>query len=201
MHANPDGLIDRITGGAEGESEQLAAFLRALEEAIPVPCDALMSSEPVSVVKFDFDGNARRGLTAKCRRTDGREYVVAAADIEFPRRTEAARYVAAYRQWMGLKPLPPESVTPDRRGARRRTAGAVAGENPVSLVEVLSGFKYDHPDHDSIGISNDLTEPGDVAGAYEILNDLCEADLRCLYALRTSATWPSVAVPMCRQSL
>ena len=44
------------------------------------------------------------------------------------------------------------------------------------------GTSYDHPDNDPIGISNDLKEADDHAGAYRILNDLCEADLRCLDA-------------------
>lgn len=50
------------------------------------------------------------------------------------------------------------------------------------MEQVLPGFHYDHPDNDPIGISNDLKAAGDHAGAYRVLNDLCEADLRCLDA-------------------
>ena len=50
------------------------------------------------------------------------------------------------------------------------------------MEQVLPGFHYDHPDNDPIGISVDLKAVGDRAGAYRILNDLCEADLRCLDA-------------------
>jgi hypothetical protein len=47
-----------------------------LEDHIQVPCDAFVIGEPVSVIEFDYDGNVRRGLTARCRRQDGAEYTV-----------------------------------------------------------------------------------------------------------------------------
>ena len=61
-------LIAQITVDAYGEDEQLWAFRQAFEDDLAVPGDAFVIGEPVSVVKFDYDGNDRRGLTAKCRR-------------------------------------------------------------------------------------------------------------------------------------
>lgn len=73
-----DELIQQITVDAHGEDEQLWAFRQAFEDVVAVP-DALVIGEPVSVVEFDYHGNERRGLTAKCRCPDGRNRVVAGA--------------------------------------------------------------------------------------------------------------------------
>jgi hypothetical protein len=66
--------------------------------------------ELVSVLKIDYDGNERRGLTAKCRREDGSEYLIAACDLAFPEGSTAAHYVAAYRIWLGIEPYPRMSL-------------------------------------------------------------------------------------------
>lgn len=58
-----DDLIDQITTDANGEAEQLWAFRQAFEDEVAVPCDASVIGEPVQVLRFDFDGNERRGLT------------------------------------------------------------------------------------------------------------------------------------------
>jgi hypothetical protein len=81
-------LIAQITVDAHGEDEQLWAFRQAFEDDVAVPRDAFVIGEPVLVVRFDYDGNERRGLTAICRRPDGREYVVAVSDVVFPQGTE-----------------------------------------------------------------------------------------------------------------
>jgi len=110
--------IARIVVDAYGEDEQLWAFRQAFEDDVAVPTGAFVIGEPVSVVEFDYDGNERRGLTAKCRRPDGREYVVAASDVVFPHGTDGRKYVAAYRKWMGLAPFPPKmtGASPIRTG-------------------------------------------------------------------------------------
>jgi hypothetical protein len=59
------------------------------------------------VIALDYGGNERRGLTAKCRGADGREHVVATADVTMATGSEASRYVAAYPKWMGLAPSRP----------------------------------------------------------------------------------------------
>ena len=104
-------LIEEILLEAWKGSEQLKAFEQAFRDKVPVPCEGSIAAEPVTVLQFDFDGSERRGLTAKVQRIDRRTFILSAADIAFPPRTPGARYVAAYRQWIGagaiVKPRPP----------------------------------------------------------------------------------------------
>ncbi|MBI4873421.1 MAG: cytoplasmic protein, partial [Acidobacteria bacterium] len=129
-----DELIEAITAGANGEEEQLRAFRQAFENDVAVPCEATVIGEPVEVIKFDYDGNQRRGLTATCRGADGTKHVVAAFEMAIPPSAQGGHYLAAYRKWMGLAPFPAGS-----RGKTRRQPGAAALEldGPVELV-VLS---------------------------------------------------------------
>jgi len=129
-----DELIDEITTDANGEDEQLWAFRQAFEDDVAVPCEATVIGEPVQVLKFDYDGNERGGLTAVCRRADNTKHVVAASDVVIPLSTQGGRYLAAYRKWMGIAPFPPGT----RRAARRKPAAPIpAVEGPVKFV-VLS---------------------------------------------------------------
>lgn len=99
-----------------------------------MPCEATVIGEPVHVLKFDYDGNERRGLTAVCQRMDGTKHVVAASEVVIPLSAQSWRYLAAYRKWMGIAPFPPGS----RREARRKPlVPAPPAEGPVELV-VLS---------------------------------------------------------------
>jgi hypothetical protein len=107
-------LIEQITVDAYGDAEQLWAFRQALEDDLTVPCAATIAGAPVTVVKFDFDGNERRGLTAKCRLQDGSQQTISAADVRLPAGDPGERYLAAYRKWMGLPPHP-EPVAPTRK--------------------------------------------------------------------------------------
>ena len=50
------------------------------------------------------------------------------------------------------------------------------------MEQVLPGWDADDPFSDPIGESNDRKDSGDSEGAYKILMDLCQADLRCLDA-------------------
>jgi len=50
------------------------------------------------------------------------------------------------------------------------------------MEQVLPGYDFNDPECDPIGVSNDLKDSGDTQGAYKVLMDLCEADLRCLDA-------------------
>ncbi len=292
----PDGyldqLIEEITVDANSADEQLWAFRQAFEDDIAVPCEATVIGEPVQVMKFDYDGNDRRGLTARCQRADGTMHVVAACDVLIPAGTPGGQYVAAYRKWMGLPPLRPGTRAQTRRqptvvdtglddtpvelvvlsvkqkAARCRLLGATrtftfrtgrlwdvapgeiavvrpakqwiyAGNpylsgaiestrldakalglvplrlekrglwNPAGhywggegepieewakpviargprpefeMEQVLPGTDADKPFSDPIGESNDRKDSGDAAGAYQLLMDLCQADLRCLDA-------------------
>jgi hypothetical protein len=132
--ASLDELVEEITVDANGEDEQLWAFRQAFEDNVSVPCEATVIGEPVKVMKFDYDGNNRRGLTAMCRRADSTTYVVAASDLVIPLSASGGRYLAAYSKWMGLAPLP--------RGTRGRTGQQTAVapsdlDGPIELV-VLS---------------------------------------------------------------
>jgi hypothetical protein len=103
-----DALLDEILTDAHGDEEQLWALRQALEDNIAVPCAATIAGELVKVTKFDYDGNARRGLTATIRRPDGSKRVVAAADVHLEA-GDRHPYIAAYRQWLGVEPLASES--------------------------------------------------------------------------------------------
>jgi hypothetical protein len=137
-HAGLNELIEQITVDAYGEDEQLWAFRQAFEDDVAVPRDALVIGETVSVMKFDYDGNDRRGLTAKCRRPDGREYLVAVSDVVFPEGTDGGRYVAAYRKCMGLRPFPPETASRTAGIMRQETAGSVIHAKDMVELAVLS---------------------------------------------------------------
>jgi len=127
-------LLHAILTDAHGDDEQLWALRQAFEDNVKLPADGFVVGEPIEVIDIAFDGNARRGLTARCRRQDGAEYVVAACDVAFPAGAEGARYVAAYRRWLGLEQeVPPTTVTP--RSKRHKAAeGDIDLDRPVELV-------------------------------------------------------------------
>jgi len=97
-------LVDEIVVDAYGDDEQLWAFRQVMEDEISLPADASAVGEPVVVLEIDYDGNERRGLTARCRREDGSEHIVAACDLIFPEASKATDYIAAYRRWLGIEP-------------------------------------------------------------------------------------------------
>jgi hypothetical protein len=99
-----DELIEEIITDAYNEEEQLWAFLQVFEDQIILPVKALVIGQEVSVILFDYDGDNRRGITAKIRRKDRAEHVVAASEVVFPRGSIGARHIAAYRKWLGLEP-------------------------------------------------------------------------------------------------
>ena len=131
-----DELIEEITTDAYGDDEQLWAFRQVIEDNVALPADGFVIGEPVSVIEIDYVGNSRRGLTAKCRREDGSLHVVAASDVTFPEGSAGARYIAAYRRWLGLDPYPEEKQTPVLRKRRHK-----AGDDDLDLsrpVELIA---------------------------------------------------------------
>jgi hypothetical protein len=133
-----DMLVNEITVDAYGDNEQLWAFRQVFEDDFNLPADGFVIGEPVSVVDIEYDGNERRGLTAKCRREDGSEHSVAASDVVFPKGSSASLLLAAYRRWLGLEPYPAAT----QKHARRRRQHKATDDNldlrkPVELV-VLS---------------------------------------------------------------
>ncbi len=130
-----DELIEEITVDAYGDDEQLWAFRQAFEDDVTLPADGFVIGEPVSVVEIDYDGNERRGLTAKCRREDGSEHVVAATEGVLPGGSSGARQIAAYRKWLSLDPYPAGGPAPSRRKRQHKaTADDFDLSGPVELV-------------------------------------------------------------------
>ena len=92
-----DAMIEEITVDACGDEEKLWAFRQAFSDNVKLPADGFVIGEPVSVIEVDYDSNERRGLTARCRREDGSEHVVAVSEVVFPQASTGARHIAAYR--------------------------------------------------------------------------------------------------------
>jgi hypothetical protein len=115
-----DALLEEILVDAYGDDEQLWALRQAIEDEVSLPADAFVIGEPVSVVAIAYDGNTRRGLTATCRREGGPNHAVAASDVTFPKGSAGARYVAAYRRWLGLDPFPAADVAVPRKPRRHK---------------------------------------------------------------------------------
>jgi hypothetical protein len=93
--ATLDRLVGEITASARDDDGKLWAFRRALEEHVALPVDAFVVGEPVSLIRFSYDGNTRRGLTATCRRPDGGDHVMSAGDVVLAPHAAGARYLAA----------------------------------------------------------------------------------------------------------
>ena len=137
-----DGLADEILTDAYGDDEQLWAFRQAFEDNVHVPADAFVVGEPVEVLEIDYDGNTRRGLTARCRREDGSEHVAAASGVSFPEGSVGARYVAAYRRWLGIEPPASFQSTPAGRPKRHKAAiGDLDLGFPVELIVLAPKVK------------------------------------------------------------
>jgi len=136
--ADLEHLVAEITTDAHGDDEQLWAFHQALVDGVELPCDAFVIGEPVSVIAFDYDGNQRRGIVARCRREDGSEHVVAASEVVLAPRAQGGPLLAAYRKWVGLEPLPEPATPPSRRKRQHKVAAADLDlSQPIELV-VLS---------------------------------------------------------------
>ncbi len=133
-----DNLIAKITVDASGEDEQLWAFHQAFVANVALPSDGFVIGEPVSVIAVKYDGNIRRGLTARCRREDGSEYEVALCDVDLPEPSAGAHYIAAYRRWLNLDPYPAETQKlPERRRQHKATEDDIDLSKPLDLA-VLS---------------------------------------------------------------
>ena len=133
--ARLDELVETIAAAGRSQHEQLCGFRQALADHLVVPCDAFVIGQPVSLIGFAYDGNVRRGLSARCRRADGAEYEVAAADVILSPRTPGGRYLAAYRRWLGLEAG--SSGTPSRRRSPRQHKVALTDINLDSSIELL----------------------------------------------------------------
>ncbi len=131
-----EGLIDEIITDAYGDDEQLWAFRQVFEDSVVLPAEAFVVGEPVTVITIDYDGNERRGLTARCRRGEGSEQVIAACDLIFPEGSAAARYLAAYRKWLGIEPYPQGPLSLTRRRLQKATEDDIDMTREVELIAV-----------------------------------------------------------------
>ena len=129
-------LIEEIIVDAYGDDEQLWAFRQAFEDHVALPAEAFVVGEPVTVMTIDYDGNERRGLTARCQREAGSEQVIAACDLIFPEGSAAARYMAAYRKWLGIEPHPQVSLSLTRRRPQKATGDDLDMTRDVELIAV-----------------------------------------------------------------
>ena len=129
-------LIDQIITDANGDDEQLWAFRQAFEEHVVLPAEAFVVGEPVTVMRIDYDGNERRGLTARCRRENGSEHEIAACDLIFAEGSAAARYLAAYRTWLGIDPYPQGSLSPMHRRSQKATEDDIDMTQDIELIAV-----------------------------------------------------------------
>ena len=128
-------LLDEILVDAYGDDEQLWAFRQVIEDNVELPADAFVIGESVSIIAIDYDGNSRRELTARCNRADGSRHIVSLAEVRFAVASEPARYVAAYRKWLGLDPLPPVDPGPAQQPRRHKVrSDDVDLSRPVELV-------------------------------------------------------------------
>jgi tetratricopeptide (TPR) repeat protein len=128
-------MIEQITVDAYGDDEKLWAFRQAFEDNVELPADGFVIGEPVSVIEIDYDGNERRGLTARCRREDGSVHVVAVSEVVFPQASAGAWNIAAYRKWLNLDPFPAQVQVPSRhRRQHKATADDLDLSKPVELV-------------------------------------------------------------------
>jgi hypothetical protein len=133
-----DEMVEEIIVDAYGDHEQLWAFRQVFDDDIDLPADGFVIGEPVSVMEIDYDGNERRGLTARCRREDGSEYVVAASEVVFPEGSAGAWHIAAYRRWLNIDPFSARMQAPSRRKRQHKaTVDDIDLSKPVELI-VLS---------------------------------------------------------------
>ena len=131
-------LIAEVTAGVQGDDEQLRAFHQALRDGIDLPGAAFVLGEPVQVLSFDYDGNPRLGLMARCRREDGAEHRLAASGVTLAPQSGGGHLLAAYHRWLGLDPAGEQVAVATRRKRQHKVATADLDlSQPVELV-VLS---------------------------------------------------------------
>ena len=97
-------LVDEITLDAHDIDEQLYGFLQVFHDEVATPLSASVLGTQVEVTGFDYEGDERRGLVARCKcRVTG---TIALADVRFESHSVAGWLHAAYRTWLGLPSFP-----------------------------------------------------------------------------------------------
>jgi len=127
--ADVDVLLEEMLVDAYGDDEQLTALAAGVGEALDFPLDVHVVGEPLSLLAVDYDGNARRGIVARCCREDGSEYGVSLADVELPPDAAGHLHVAAYCKWLGVEPAAPKRG----RGAKAKARKHKANDDDIDL--------------------------------------------------------------------
>jgi len=135
---DPEILLEAMLVDAHGDDEQLSALREGIEEGLVLPMDVHVVGEPFSLMAVDYDGNPRRGLTARCLCEDGAEHRVTVADIQLAPDAAGYPYLAAYCRWLGVQPA---SVRPPRESGTKVRHHKASEEDidlakPVDLVVV-----------------------------------------------------------------
>jgi len=133
-HQSLDKDIQQVASSTQTDDEAFRAWQRLFNERVALPCDGFVIGEPISVVGFCYDGNPRRGLTARCRRADETTHVVAACDVVLPPRSAGERGLAAYRRWLRLEPSHLETLRVGTARQHKATARDLQLIGPVELV-------------------------------------------------------------------
>lgn len=138
MAGDIDELLEEILVDAFGDDEQLRAFRQAFSDRVALPMDAHVVGEPLSLLAVDYDGNTRRGLTARCRRDDGSEHLVSLADVDLAPESPGYRYLAAYCKWLGVQLVARRSSSTRARARTHKAAdGDIDLSRPVELVVLV----------------------------------------------------------------
>lgn len=124
--AELDRLIEEIMTDAHGDDECYVAFLTVLEDATIEPCPAIVLGEEVMVQSWVYDGNGRRGVTAKVSKPGGKVFEVAAWEVVLPDGAAGERELAAYRKWLGMGPAGTEAVK--EKGKPKKAKASVEAE-------------------------------------------------------------------------
>lgn len=174
-------LIEEITVDAYGDDEQLWAFRQVIEDEAGLPAQGFVIGEPVLVVAVEYDGNERRGLTARCRREDGAEYEVALSEVVFPQDSAGGIYVAAYRKWLNLDPCPAGMQAPAQPKRRRQAKNAKIQEGQMDLRILAETPPWEWPKGvdkmllailaDGRADADDRILAADLAGDFTVIND------------------------------
>jgi hypothetical protein len=130
-----DSIIAQILTQASGDDDVFQAFGQLIKDTVNLPADGFVIGEPIVITAIEYSGNARRGLTAACRREDGSDHVIALSEVMFPRAFTGGQAVAAYRRWLGLDPFcaRDQTVSPNRRH-HKATSDDIDLSSPVELV-------------------------------------------------------------------
>jgi len=131
-------LRDEICTDAYGGSEQVGAFVNAIDEWAELPVQVELSDGSAFFIAVE-DRDVT--LAARLRLTSGTRLSVPLEDVRPPDASPAAFLVAAYRLWLGLPPLPqaPEPVEEERDAPDgwEEVKDRLLTLGPIQLVDLL----------------------------------------------------------------